>query len=58
MVKIQEVKYKNVQGKEITRFVLSIPKTIADLKGIKKGDEVNFKLEGDKICLEFEKKNG
>lgn len=45
----------NKTGPTTRKFLITIPKTIIDLKNIEKGDEVHFKLKKDKIYLEFEK---
>ncbi len=51
MVKVVE----NKTGADTKKFLITIPKSIVELKGIKKGDKINFKLEGDRIYLDFEK---
>ena len=54
MTKIQEINYGN--NKEYKKFLILIPRSIARLKKIKKGDEITFLEEGGRIYLDFEKK--
>jgi len=56
MVRIQAFKGSNKlanggKGKEYWKHFVIIPKVLIDALGWKKGDELEFKLEGGKVVL-------
>jgi len=56
MVRIQAFKGSNKlakgrKGKEYWRHFVIIPRVLIDALGWKKGDEVQFRLEGGKVVL-------
>lgn len=55
MVKLQEQIYKDAKGKEHKKYYVLLPLSIVKLKGLKKGDEIDFEEEKGKIFLNIKK---